>query len=130
MREGRTATAEYRRMMEDQHFAMSLSLPPLAGLFYGTLLGAVAGAIVGLGRGNGVSAQAGAVLGMLTGQVLLAFAAAIALAFVAIRRGAGLSWRERIARRALLVISPLVIVPCVWYCLRTVIRQRHPELHH
>jgi hypothetical protein len=129
MREGRTATAEYRRLRKDQQFAMILSLPPLIGLFYGALLGPVVGALCALDSEYGISASASAALGLLLGPAVVAFGFGMILASSEVRRGSGLSWRERIARRALLAISPLLIVPCVWYCLRTVIQQQHAEMH-
>jgi len=128
IRDGKTDTEECRRLMDDKLFSMSLAVPPVAGLFYGTLLGAIVGALCGLDSDYGVAASAGAALGMLLGPVFLAFGAAITLACVAVGRGTRLSWRERLARRGLLVVSPLLIVPCIWYCLRTLIRQRQAEL--
>jgi hypothetical protein len=121
--EGKTDSEEFERCLAEEAFAAYLAVPPFVGLFHGILLGAIGGALCGIDRDAGISASAGAALGVLVGPVLVAFVAGVAMASV-VPLAPPLSWRERLARRGLLVVSPLLIVPAAWYCLRMVVHQR------
>jgi hypothetical protein len=111
--EEKTNTEEFERSIEEEMFWMSLPLAPLLGLFHGVLFGTILGALSGSGAD-------GALIGMLLGPVFIACIAALTLA-VMVNVGTGLSWSARLRRRASVVVSPLLIVPAVWHCLRTVL---------
>ncbi len=68
------------------------------------------------------AAMTAAALGMLAGPVLVAFVAGGTWACL-IRFGKELPLRARLARRGLLVVSPLLIAPAAWYCLQRVARR-------
>ena len=113
---------EYKSRMAEEMYWMSLAIPPLGGLFHGVFIGPLGGALCGIDS-DSVSAATGALLGLLVGPVFVAFVVAITSACI-VDPGPGLSFRVRLARRGLLFISPLLIVPCVWYCLKRVLQRR------
>src|ERR1019366_5032434 len=110
---------EYKRCMAEQMYWMHLAVAPGFGLFHGVFIGPLGDALCGLDS-DSVSAATGAALGLLIGPVFVAFVVAITLGCI-VPPGPGLSFRVRLARRGLLFISPLLIVPCVWYCLQRVL---------
>jgi hypothetical protein len=115
--EGKADTDEYKRCMAEQTYWMCLPVAPLFGLLHGTLAGAVVGAFCGFDSESGVPASSGAALGLLVGPVFVSFVAALTLATL-VRPDPGLPLQLRLARRGLLLVSPLLIVPAVWHCLK------------
>ncbi|MBI1916645.1 MAG: hypothetical protein HYS12_18210 [Planctomycetes bacterium] len=122
-REGKTDTEAFERCLAEVPFGNYLALPPLFGLFHGVWLGALGGALCGLNTDWGFSAFAAAALGMVVGPISIAFVAGMTLAWT-VEVDKGLPLRVRLARRGLLVVSPLFIVPAAWYCVRRVVRRR------
>lgn len=120
--EGKTDTEEFKRCLAEEAFAMYLAIPPIFGLFHGVLLGSIGGALCALDSNWGVSASATALFGMLIGPVLVMLVAGMTLAFL-IDLDKRLSLHARLARRGLLVISPLLFVPAAWHCLKSVVRR-------
>jgi hypothetical protein len=114
---------ESQRNREEWDMALYLALPATFGLFHGILWGPLFGALLGLDDDVGFAASVGAVLGVVIGPVVVAFIAGVTLACIA-GPIPGRSWRARLARRCWIVAAPLLFVPCVWYCLRTMVRQR------
>jgi hypothetical protein len=96
-------------------FGAYVALPPLFGLFYGVLLGPLVGALGPLD--SSFPAAVGAGVGVLVGPMLVSFLAGLALACVA-RLDRRASRQVRLARRGLLVVSPVLIFPAAWACLR------------
>ena len=121
--EGKTDSEEYKRCLAEQIYWMCLPIPPLAGLFHGTLIGALVGALYGLDRNSGIPAAVTAALGLLVGPVYIAFIAAVTLACI-VRLDPSLPLHSRLRCRGLLVVSPLLAIPCGWYCLRAVVQRR------
>ena len=122
---GKTHSEEFERYIDQEAFWMTLPLPPLFGLFYGVLLGAVGGALCGLDGDAYISASAAATLGLLIGPVLVALVAAMTLACIVHFRP-GLPVRSRLARRGLLIISPLLFVPAAFHCVQRMIQRAGP----
>lgn len=114
---------EFKFCMAEEQFWVSVLLPPLFGLYHGVRVGATFGALCGLIDDEiGVSACTGAAWGLLVGPLLIAIVAGLTLAcIVDVNRSTSL--RARLARRALLVISPLLFVPAAFHSLKKVIHR-------
>ena len=113
------ASDEYERFLEDVTFSTMLAVPPLFGLLHGTLLGGIVGALAPISPELGVSSGRGALLGILIGPLLLSFLAA-ATCFVMYRSPMRTSRSVRLTRRVKLLVSPVLIIPAILYCLECV----------
>ena len=109
VRDGKTETEEFARYVAEDTFWMSLPIPPLFGLCHGVLAGAVVGALCGSGA-------AGALSGVLIGPVVIAFLAAVTLA-CSVEVGGNYPVGARWARRGLLLVSPVLVLPAACHCL-------------
>ena len=118
VREEKTQTEKYERWVEDEVFVDTLAGVPLVGLFYGVLLGPILGALWRPNIGMIASAFASAALGLLMGPVLLSALAGMTVACV-YRPERRLPLRVRLSRRGLLAISSLLVVPAMWYSLKS-----------
>jgi hypothetical protein len=121
IREGKADTEEFKRCIAEERFWMCLPLPPLFGLFHGLLLGTTIGVLCGFDPESGISASAGAALGLIIGPVLVATLAGLTLACI-VDVDKELPLPVRLARRGLVVVSPLLIVPALGYCLWRIFR--------
>jgi hypothetical protein len=116
-------TEEFNRLSEDQAFDVLLMVPLMCGLFHGTLLGGVGGALVSLDSTLDITASQGALYGILLGVVGVSFLDAIALAVMtpADKRQ---PLKSRIARRARMLVSPILVFPVVWHCGKWIVKRR------
>jgi hypothetical protein len=116
----RMESKEYRRTRDHEIYWWSMAVPPLGGLIYGLLFGGIGGALCGLDGESGITASEAAALGLIVGPVFLA--AVGATTFACIVPPPGDSFAARLAHRGLMLLSPLLFVPCLWYCVRTLAR--------
>jgi hypothetical protein len=120
--ERKTDAEEFKQLTAEDMFQRHLLLAPLVGLVHGLLLGPVAGALFGLDDTASISASLGAALGSVLGPMLIAFLVALTVAYC-VELDNSLPFRERLARRALLILSPLLILSFAWRCLRRLFRR-------
>jgi hypothetical protein len=120
IRKGKANSEEFKCCIKEDSFWMALAISPLCGLFHGGFIGPIIGALCGFDDA-GISASGGALLGMLIGPVLVACWMSLIMACT-VDLDRRLPFRGRLVRRGLLVVSPLLIVPATWHCLRRIFR--------
>jgi hypothetical protein len=116
---------ELRNLQVEHQYWVALAIPPFFGLVYGSLFGPPFGILLALVRDPslGLSPTFGAWLGLAIGPAPVALVAGAALCWL-VELDPHLPLRTRIGRRALLVASPLTIVPAVWHWVRGSARRR------
>lgn len=112
-------TKEFQRHMESSLYGVTMALSPLFGLFYGTLAGGILGALCPISPELHMNSGQGALLGIGLGPVFLSFVASATCAVMHPTpkyspRSVGRS------RRLALLVSPVLIIPAVLYCLQRV----------
>ena len=121
--EEKTETEEFKHLSENESFGMMAIAPPMCGLFHGALLGGIGGALCKLDPTLDITASQGALYGVLFGMVGIAFLAAVIFA-VMIPGDKTQPLTSRMARRALMLVSPLFVFPIVWYCVKWMVKRR------
>ncbi|HEY2414777.1 MAG TPA: hypothetical protein VGI40_21205 [Pirellulaceae bacterium] len=115
--------AEFERLGEEDSLGAFLGMPVFVGLVHGSLLGGIAGALSPLDPSVRLPAWQGAVLGILVGIVAVSFLAAIIFA-VYVPMPQRLSLSTRLARRIVIAVSPLFVVPIAWHYFRSLTLRR------
>jgi hypothetical protein len=112
--------------MESSLYGVTMALSPLFGLFYGTLVGGILGALCPISPELHMSSGRGALLGVVLGPVFLSFIASATCAVTYptpkySSRSVGRS------RRLALLVSPVLIIPAAVYCLKKVSGSRESQ---
>jgi hypothetical protein len=117
-------SAEYNRLVEEDSFGSILSMPLFVGLFHCIRLGGIVGALCPLDPSVRVPAWQGAAMGAVAGFFFVSFLAAFVFAvYLPVPNES--SFSARLARRALIAVSPLLVVPIAWRCFTHLLPQRN-----
>ena len=106
------------RQVDDELFAALLGTPPILGLAHGIWLGGLGGAMLGglpalLDQDAATSVAFGACGGTVVGVIVTSFLASTLFAILA-PVGPRLPFLKQCARRALMVVSPVLILGALW----------------
>jgi hypothetical protein len=119
---GAPESEEYKRLIEEDGFSAVLALPVFSGLFHGSLLGGIVGALYPLDPNPRLPAWQAAALGVVAGPIIVSFLAAIMCAATTIPKDLPAS--SRLSRRLLMIVSPLFVFPVAWHCVKHLLRRR------
>jgi len=112
---------EFQQYLENSLYGATLAVSPLFGLFYGTLAGGVLGALCPISPELHLASARGALWGVVIGPLFVSFLASATCAVMHPSPKFGSRWIG-LPRRLALFTSPVLIVPAVFHCLKTVAR--------
>jgi hypothetical protein len=110
---------EFQQYLENSLYGVTLAVAPLFGLFYGILGGGVLGAVCPISPELHVTSGRGAVLGIMLGPLFISFIASATCAVMHPVPKYSLRSVDR-SRRLTLLVSPVLVVPAVFHCLKEV----------
>ena len=119
----KTDSEEYKRLSDNETYRELTILPPMFGLFYGVLLGGICGALCGLAPTLNITASEGAMYGTVVGIIGASFITAGVFALI-ILFDKTLPFTPRIVWCALMLVSPLLVVPVVCHCVTWMVTRR------
>ena len=125
--EEKTDSEEFKRLLEEEVYWMTAMIPPTCGLVHGPLFGAIGGALGALDPTLDITVSQGALYGILFGMLGFPFiAAGITAVMVPTDKTQPLT--TRIARRGLMLVSPLLVIPLIWHCFRWMFKGRPADI--
>ena len=120
--EGEIHSQEFSRLCDKEAYMTLTIIGPLVSSFHGLFFGGIGGALWKLEFPFGISASQGALYGALFGVAICPFIAALVFAII-IPGDKAKSVSSQIWQRVLVLATPFLVFPIVWYCLTSTFKR-------